>query len=329
MIFGSVMAQTVSQTVDNGVISMSINPNVNGGAISSLKFGGVETVDSFDRGRLIQTSVFFDAGSETGTYVPCANATIPQWVNPQEGGDICGNPSSTWGGGPGPVGSGEINVATSPLDWSALGVRPAGFQIIGNHKIGPLPYMNLKYVARLLYTYKSTTQTIKPLHYLHWNTPNLVPYSPAMVFRASVLKRLYGLSMDGKTWTDVTNSVSTQGENGSYYRFKAMAWTTTDATNETQGWGVAVYGGWTLSQPCAGPVTMALSSQAGQCPNYSASSRLLPTASDGYGISALNLLDQTLPTIPVGGSATLMPHIVVGNLDTIRSIVNGLSSQGY
>lgn len=322
-------AQAINQTVNNGVISMSITPGVHGGAISSLKFGNVETVDSFDQGRLIQTSIFFDAGQETGVYVPCANATLPQWLNPQEGGDICGNPSPTWGGDAGAIESGEVNVATTPLDWSAAGVRPAGFQIFGNHKIGPLPYMNSKYVARLLYTYKSTTQSINPLHYLHWNTPNLVPYAPAMVFRASVLNRLYGLSMDGMEWVDVTDSVSTHGDNASSYRFKAMAWATPDTINDTSGWGVAVYGGWTLSQTCAGPVVMELTSQNGQCPNYSASSRILNTASDGHGISALNLLDQTLPVIPVAGSATLMPHIVVGNLDTIRSIVNGLYSQGY
>ncbi|MFA9285414.1 MULTISPECIES: hypothetical protein [unclassified Comamonas] len=327
-----VRAQVVSQTADNGTISISLNPVQYGGAITSLKVSGVETLDTHDHGRLLQASLFFNAGSESGAYVPCNGGNSPPWVNPQEAGDNCNRTSTTIGGGPGHVGSGEVNVLTEPLDWGGLGVRPVGFQIGGNHKLGPLPYMNLNQVARLLYTFKTTDQTVHPLTYLPWGEPNLGPFVPAIYFKASLLNRLYGLSMDGSTWTEVTSSVNapiSTAYQPSYYRFKAMAWATDDTSSPSDGWGVAIYGGWTTNQICSGIVTMTLPAQAGQCANYAAQRFPTTASSDKVGTNNISLLDQTLTTIQADSSVTRMPHIVVGNLDTIRSIINGLSDQGY
>lgn len=329
---GNVSAQVPSQTADNGTISISMTPSQFGGAITSIKVLGTETLDTHDHGRQLQASLFFSAGAESGAYVPCNGSNSPPWVNPQEAGDNCNRTSPTIAGGPGPAGSGEINILTQPLDWGGLGVRPVGFQIGGNHKVGPLPYMNLNQVARLLYTFNATSQAVTPLTYLPWGEPNLAPFVPAIYFKASVLNRLYGLSMDGTTWTEVTSSVNAPASTAyhpSYYRFKAMAWTSGNTTGPTQGWGVAIYGGWTTNQACTGSVTMSLSSQAGQCANYAAQRFPTQASSDGVGTNNISLVDQTLTTIPAGSSVTRMPHIVVGSLDTIRAIVNGLSSQGY
>lgn len=325
-------AQTPDQTVSNGVISISLRPLQRGGALTSLSVMGTETLDTYDHGRQLQASLFFSSGSEAGAYVPCNGFNEPPWYNPQEAGDTCNRSSTTWGGGAGPAGSGEVNVGTDPLDWGGLGVRPAGFQISGNHKIGPLSYMNLNQVVRLLYTFRANSQTVTPLLYLPWGSPNLAPFVPAIYFKASVLNRLYGLSMDGTTWTEVTSSVNAPislNYQPSYYRFKAMAWMTSNTSSVNQGWGVAIYGGWTTSQTCAGAVTMSLPAQNGQCANYAAQKFSTTASTDRVGVNNISLIDQTLPTIPAGTSVTRMPHLIAGDLDTIRSIVNGLADQGY
>lgn len=75
---------------------------------------------------------------------------------------------------------------------------------------------------------------------------------------------------------------------------------------------------------------MVLSSQATQCPNYAAQSYPTAASTDGHGgVNNLSLLDQTIGTIPAGGSVSRMSHLAVGNLGTIQTVVNAIYSAGY
>ncbi len=138
------------------------------------------------------------------------------------------------------------------------------------------------------------------------NTP--VPFVPAIYFKGDVLTKLYGLSIDGSTWTDLSASVVSSFD-GTYapslYRYRAMAWMRPDL-----GWGVALYGRWALHQSCGyNTFSMAQQDQSGQCPNFAAIR--FPNATLGVvgGANNLSLIDQTLTTLPAGGDIGLMAHL--------------------
>ena len=325
------ISQVPAQTVSNGVITLGVTPSIHGGGIDSLKVVGTETIDNADLGRQLQASLFFPTTNQTNTCYP--STPLPPWLNPQEVGDICGRVSPVWGGGPGPNGSGEINVGTYPLDYDGSGATPIGLSITGNHKIGPLPYSNVTQVARLLYTIKSEASSITALHQVGVNSPSNgnatpVPFIPAIYFKGNTLTRLYGLSIDGSTWTEVTNNTNIGGSNGydpSLYRYRAMAWMRPDL-----GWGVGIYGRWTLNQKCTRSWKMALAEQQGQCPNFAAQRFPNTFSSAGSGgVNNISLVDQTLGTIPAGGSVSFMPHVAVGDLNTIKGLINGIYNSGY
>lgn len=73
-----------------------------------------------------------------------------------------------------------------------------------------------------------------------------------------------------------------------------MAWMTSDL-----GWGVGLYGRWTLNQTCPITFNTTLPEQQGDCPNYAAES--FPDSSPANdGTNNLSLLDMTLTEIPAG-----------------------------
>ena len=317
------------QRVSNSVVSLGIS-GARGGSIDSFKVLGVETIDTNDLGREIQTSLVFNSAQYTPTCPDGQPRAATSVINPQEAGDICGRPSNVYGLNLGPTGSGEINSGSNPRDWQGRGYVPPGLRIEGNHKIGPLPYVNANEAVRLLYTIFSDQQSVTfdhttPLANGHV-TP--VPFLPAMYFKGNVLTRLYGLSLDGTTWTEVTPTVFSSTTNGQYnpslYRFRAMAW-----MNPQANWGVALYGRWTLTQGCNNVIfPMTLANQVNQCPNFAAIR--YPSGTPGVigGVNNLSLVDQTLGTIPAHGSVSRMPHLVVGDQATMQRIINQIYSSG-
>jgi hypothetical protein len=334
--------------VSNPVVEISMqyeqgNSAPRGGAISSLKVFGTETIDTDDQGRSIQASVFISNSymlpnnivNNEGLMVCPANQSFINTVMPgrnvQNGGDMCGRPSPIYDIG---TSGNTLSVGVKPYDWGGAGAIP-GFYITGHHTVGPLPYINTSEVIKLTYHFIWDGQNgnASGLKFQDFDqdadgkTP--VPFVPAIYFKASVLPRLFGLSIDGSQWVEVTPTPSriingptptvASNENTyrpSLFRFRAMAYMTQDL-----GWGVGLYGRQTISQTCATTFNMSWSAQAGQCPNF--------VAQNHSGLTNnLTLIDQTLSFIPKGSSVEKTSHIAVGNLGTIQSLINNIYNSG-
>lgn len=310
-----------SETVSNSVVSLTIDQN-HGGSISSFKVLGTETINSDDLGRDIQASIFFNAADLPPQPSSCVSA-VPPWLNPQEGGDECGASSTIYAIG---TTANRLDVGVYPKEWHGRG-QTTGLRMEGHHTVGPLPYLGEPETTELRYQiyWDRAYEDQGDLKFLHSTfdarpRPTPVPFVPAAYFKADVLPRLFGLSIDGNVWIELTQSVSwTNGDYApSLYRFRAMAWML-----EELGWGVAFYGRSTLDQSCAGHAfEMALAEQAGQCPNFAA--QRFP----GPGTNNLSLVHQNLAAQPPGTGVQITAHLIVGNLLTIQDQVNRLHASG-
>ncbi len=310
-----------AETVSNSVVSLTVDQQ-HGGSISSFKVLGVETINSDDLGRDIQASLFFEAADLPAQPTSCRTA-VPPWLNPQEGGDECGLASTIYAIG---TTGNRLDVGVYPRDWHGRGLTP-GLRIEGHHTVGPLPYLAEPETTELRYQvyWDQAYPGQKNLKFMHSTfdsrpraTP--VPFIPAAYFKANLLPRLFGLSMDGTTWTELTSSVaSSSGDyTPSLYRFRAMAW-----MQQGMGWGVAFYGRSTLDQSCGtNSFEMALPEQAGQCPNFAA--QRFP----GQNTNNLSLVHQGLWDQPPGTGVQVTAHMVVGNLPTIQDQVNRVYQSG-
>ncbi|WP_132255201.1 hypothetical protein [Methylobacterium segetis] len=309
------------QTASNGVVSLTVSGS-RGGSIDSLRILGVETINTADLGREIQASLFFDSTSLPPQAKTC-ETKAPPWLNPQEAGDECGVPSQVYALG---TSGRSVSVGSYPREWAGRGTT-SGLRIEGHHTVGPLPYLDAQEVIRMRYQVHRDRADARPsnLAFMHavfdgLSRPTPVPFVPAAYFDRQVLSKLYGLSMDGTAWTDLSSNVSTAATYApSLYRFRAMAWMRSDL-----GWGVALYGRWTLDQRCGThKFPMALPDQTDQCPNFAAQS--FPT----QGTNNLSLVDQTLTELKPGAGVELTAHTIVGNLDTIRAGVNAIHGRGH
>lgn len=310
-----------AQTVSNSVVSLSVDQS-HGGAITSFKVLGTETINGADLGRDIQSSFFFDSAGLPPQAAGCVTA-VPPWLNPQEAGDECGIPSQIYAIG---TTGNRLDVGVYPRDWHGRGITP-GLRIEGHHTVGPLPYISDPETTQLKYqVYWDQAYAGQPdLKFQHSTfdarpraTP--VPFVPAAYFKADLLPRLYGLSLDGTTWIELTSSVSASGGDyePSLYRFRAMAWMQAEL-----GWGVALYGRSTLEQSCgANAFEMALAAQSGQCPNFAA--QRFPS----QGTNNLSVVVQGLRDQPPGTGVEIISHMVVGNLTTIQDQVNRIYQSG-
>lgn len=310
-----------AQTVSNSVVSLSADQS-HGGAITSFKVLGTETINGADLGRDIQSSFFFDSAGLPPQAASCVTA-VPPWLNPQEAGDECGVPSQIYAVG---TTGNRLDVGVYPRDWHGRGITP-GLRIEGHHTVGPLPYISDPETTQLKYqVYWDQAYEGQPdLKFQHSTfdarpraTP--VPFVPAAYFKADLLPRLYGLSLDGTTWIELTSSVSASGGDyePSLYRFRAMAWMQAEL-----GWGVALYGRSTLEQSCgANTFEMALPAQSGQCPNFAA--QRFPS----QGTNNLSVVVQGLRDQPPGTGVEIISHMVVGNLSTIQDQVNRVYQSG-
>ncbi len=308
----------LSVSTSNSVISLGINQQgSNGGAIDSLKVLGVETVDVQDLGRLIQASVFIDKPLlDLNNRTMCNGQLAPEWFNPTEGGDICGvrsivQATST----PNP---GEINVITKVQSWHGEHLwdennpsswfLPDHFIIEGHHKLGPLPYTNAQEAIRLLYIIKLGAGAPTPsvtFRNIKDSSGQVSPASfvPAIYFKDNVLTRAFGLSMNGNTWTEITVP---QAANDAMYlpklvKYRAVAWMKPDL-----GWGVGLYGRSTL----------------GQSKNFAL--QRFPTGNTNM----VNLLNQGLGQLFRGQEKHVWAHMAVGDLATIRSVINEIYNSG-
>lgn len=310
--------------VSNSVITLGIS-GTRGSSIDSFKIGGVETIDINDLGREVQASVFVSYNAPAGSCPDGRTFGTATYVNPTEAGDTCGLTSNVYAIG---TAGSNISVGAYVRDWNGRGFIP-GFAIEGHHQVGPLSYMAQPEVARLTYYIISDQVTSTMVRYVGiaggiWTPVN---FMPAIYFKGNVLTRLYGLSINGSTWTEVTSSVFTAPTTEyqpSLYRYRAMAW-----MSPSLGSGVALYGRWTTTQSCPVSYPMTRSDQAGQCPNFAAEK--FPNATPGVvgGTNNISLIDQTLTTIPARTYAAREAHLVVGNLATIKAIVNGLYNAGH
>jgi hypothetical protein len=312
-------ADASAAQVSNSVVTLGIS-GTRGSSIDSFKVLGVETIDVNDLGREIQASVFISYSAPSTTCAP----TTATYENSTEAGDICGVASGVYA-----IGTAGASIAAGSYarDWNGRGTIP-GVAIEGHHQVGPLSYAAFPQVSNLTYYIVSDQLNSTFLQNVPLGggvTP--VNFMPAIYFRGDVLSRLYGLSVDGQTWTEVTANTISSPTNTyvpSLYRFRAMAWMTSDLA-----WGVGLYGRSTLNQTCPTTYSMTLSSQAGQCPNYAAEK--FPNATPGQvgGANNLSLLDQTLTYVAAQTYAIRESHLMVGNLATIQSVVNTVYNAGH
>lgn len=311
--------------VSNSVVQLGISAT-RGSAIDSFKVLGTETIDVNDLGRELQASLFFPWSQGAGSHYTCGNVDVlvGNLSNNQEAGDACTLTSNIYALGTSQS-TGQINVGAYPRDWVGRGVVPPGLRIEGHHQIGPLSYMNDPDVVLLQWYIFADQQSITPTHVSQDanlnNTP--IPFLPAIYFRGDVLTRLFGLSIDGATWTELTGVASGGPYTPSLYRYRAMAWMRPDL-----GWGVGLYARSSLNQTCATTYTMALPSQQGQCPNFAAEKFPNGTPGVNGGTNNLSIVDQALPTIPGSGYVIAKAHLAVGSLSTIQNVVNGVYSAG-
>lgn len=337
IIFGLLFATSIinisyANQINNSTVSITVPaPPGYGGGITSVKVLGNEVVDTADRGRNIQASIFLPT-SLLGNVVPVhganqlplkCQAPNPPWLNPQESGDECGNDAyvyhlSTNGN--------TLNVGTQVMDWHHRGIVP-GLVINAQHKVGPHSYINAQEVSELNYNiilgsdYPMNNGPL-PLPLIDSvfdfnSNPTPVPFLPAAYFKANLLTKIYGLSIDGLNWTDVTSVVNTS--NGEYtpslFRYRSMAWMKDDLS-----WGVAFYSRQSLNQVCAVIFPMELASQTGQCPNFAAGK---------FGTTNnLSVVRQGLPQLNVDTTISHRTHMVVGNLSTIQHFVNEIFNSG-
>lgn len=326
MVGTSICSSALGATITNGIVSIGVNvTGTKGGSIESLKVVGIETLNVADLGREAQASIFVNSSLLPPQGANC-QATLPIWLNPQDGGDQCNTPSQVYAIG---TSGSTVHVGSYPRDYAGRGPTP-GLRIEGHHTVGPLPYLNAPEVVQMKYQVywdnAAGRGALPTMHYVYdglsRQTP--VPFLPATYFKGDLLTRLYGLSVDGSTWVDLTSSVSTRSD-GTYapslYRFRAMAWMRSD-----MGWGVGLYGRWTLNSNCSTNFGMALTEQSGQCPNFAAQRFFSGGSSQTNNLS---LVDQSLAKLAPGTGQEFIAHFVVGNLDTIRSYVNALFAAGY
>ncbi len=304
-------------SVTNGVVGITIS-GINGGSIDSLKILGTEVIDAADLGREIQASVFFlKPEFHLNNHPGCLSSEpAPPWFNPQDGGDMCGKSSVVTGFSTTP--DGYINVISQSRDYHGVTLwdeynsgskfLPEKFIIEGHHKLGPLPYSNHKEIVRLFYIFRlessaPTDKLIFATNQVTDSNGHSTPTSfvPAIYFKNTVLTRLFGLSLDGSTWHEVTPNTSNGQYTPSIYHYRSMAWMTNDL-----GWGVGVYGRSTLAQSA----------------NYSA------LHYPALGVNSLNLINQSMGTLTRGQEVGVLIHLVVGNLETIKGITNEIYKAG-
>ncbi len=310
-----------AEEVDNGILSIGVSGS-RGGAIDSLRVLGQETVNTADLGRLIQAVHFFPF-AELPPQPALCNGPKPPWAAAQEAGDQCAGPSEV-------VDlrladRRRLTVDVRPKDW-ATGETIQGLRFETQITLGPLPYLPKQEIAELRYrvTWDGLPAGKKPPKTLHAvgaeNGATPVPFIPAAYFNSGTLPRLYGLSLDGAKWQEVTPVVSKDGAYApANYRFRVMAWMRPDL-----GWGVGFYSRRTLDQGCHGVTfPMALPGQAGQCPNFATQS--FPN----HGTNNVSVVDQTGTTAEAGRSLELVSYILVGNLGTIQENVNAVFDAGH
>ena len=311
--------QSYALQASNGVVDMGISLT-RGGSIDSLKVLGQEVIDAGDLGREIQASVFIVGVGQSKCYFPDGIhwiASTPGF-NPQEAGDQYGNRSPIVAYSTAP--DGYLNVRVQARNWGGWELwdssiptsqfLPGYFTIEGNHKIGPLPYSNHKEAIRLRYNFK--LESGAPTSSITFATNQIKDYNcnstptsfvPAIYFKGNILTRLFGLSLTGSSWIEVTNNtnISAGPYTPTLYHYRAMAWMKSDLT-----WGVAAYSRPTLNQ--------AVNFAAIRFPSLN--------------LSLLNVVNQNLGTLGLNQSKAVLTHLAVGNLDLIKQIVNEIYAAG-
>ncbi|RDH45171.1 hypothetical protein [Zooshikella ganghwensis] len=212
----------------------------------------------------------------------------------------------------------EINVISSArsfageLLWNEVDASstflPEHFTIEGHHKLGPLPYAKFPEVARLFYIFRlgkgAPTPNVKFLNEVtDSSNVNMTPTSfiPAVYFKDDVLTEAYGLSFDGSKWEKLNPNVGNANYFPTLYRFRAVAWMTPDL-----GWGVSIYSRETLTQ------------------EYNFALEKKPTEKTNM----INVINQNLGVINRGEQVTAMAHMVVGDLETMKNIINIIYDSG-
>jgi len=311
LFFIATKAQFTPQTITNGVVTLGIS-GTRGGSIDTLQVLGQDVIDVNDLGREIQASIFIPVG--------------PHVYNAQDSGNMCGLASKVYGLNSNQSAN-QINVGDYPEDWGCQGTIP-GLRIEGNHMIGPLPYCAVPQAIRLYYHMFADQAEVPLIHVTadSFGHATPIPFLPAIYFKRNMLNRLFGLSSDGEEWLEVTN-VTHVNDNGAYmpslFYFRSMAWMTSDI-----GWGVGLYGRWTLNQTRPQSFNMTLPNQSNLCPNFAAED--FPDSSpNNDGTTNLSLLDMTISAIPAGGSLGVEAHMAVGDLGTIQDVINAIYNAGY
>ena len=290
--------------VTNPVISLSVTAD-RGNSIASLQILGIETVDTSDLGRGVQASIYFPTGLAGKSL--CAGVD-EHWVNLQSAGNdekvparICLHPAKE---------GRTITVAAYPQ------MSPNGGELWENepdqhfcvhttYALGPLPGLPFPELVQLVYRFR-TTRGLKFSHLVcdQRGKPTIVPFIPLAFFKADVLSRLFGKDECTGEWQEYQPRAETV-YHPSQYRKRAMAWMRADL-----GWGVALYGPWTLSD-------------TGQ-DNFTAQ------AFPDYGVNQLCLVDQSLGAINASqdeqydASTQRTAYLIVGNMDTISHIIGSI-----
>jgi len=325
LLFTAPYALSSGASISNSVIFMGINqqpnpqnPQGHGGAIDSLKVLGVETIDVQDLGRLLQASLSIGKPTYHLNNRPtCLSGQLaPQWFNPQEGGDFCRNASVIKATSTFPA-QREMNVITAVQSWQGEDLwdendlnshfLPDFFTIEGHHKLGPLPYANYEEAIRLQYIIRlesgAPTPSIVFLNDINDANGNPTPTSwiPAIYFKDNVLTRAFGLSMNGSNWTEINVPIGNFGYLPKLVKYRSVAWMRSDLS-----WGVALYGRNTLNQTH----------------NFALEKK--PVA----GTNLVNLIYQNLGTLQRGQEKHVRSHMAVGNLNTLKLVINQIYNSG-